>query len=142
MADEIRRERTRRPALRINRKEIADRVIVFASEDQQQRTEEQDARLQRYAKFRQWTEGKDWPWENSSDIAFGDLTAASLSVQDTLHNAVMSTRPPVISKSLHKNNQEKQEIVDNTLDFQFFVEQAGEKTLEELVDAFVKRRAR
>jgi hypothetical protein len=36
--------------------------------DNQDRTDEIDARLQRYAKYRMWTEAWfDWPWEDATD---------------------------------------------------------------------------
>jgi hypothetical protein len=40
---------------------IWQRIKAFYDTDQQDRTDEIDARLQRYAKYRMWTEGKDGP---------------------------------------------------------------------------------
>jgi hypothetical protein len=37
--------------------------------------------------------GKDWPWEGATDFANPDMMTASMRLQDTLHNAVMSQRP-------------------------------------------------
>ena len=132
-----RRERKRKSAMRIDERTIAQRVVDFFDEDDTNRAMDLDARLQRYAKFRMWTEGKDWPWEDASDAALPDMMTHSLKVQDTLHNAVMSRRPAVVSKAVNKANKGKQDTVDGLLDFQFFVENPGEHIAGEMADAFV-----
>ena len=86
-----------------------------------------------------WTEGKDWPWENSSDAAIPDMMTASMRLQDTLHNAVMSQRPPIMAKATQsrKDNQEREEKINHLLDWQFFEEQPGENIVGQLADDFV-----
>lgn len=137
----VRRERRRRDSLKIRdksfRQEIASRVIRFAEEDDQDRSESMDMRLQRYAKFRQWTEGKNWPWPEASDIAFPDIMTHSLRVQDTLHNAVMAVTPPVSARAKDNVSREKQETVDQLHQFQLFTEQPGEDIVGKLADSFV-----
>ena len=133
----IRRTRKRIESLTIDREKISARVKKFHDDDMQNRSAEMNARLQRYAKYRMWTEGKDWPWEDASDVGLPDLMQHSLRVQDTLHNAVMSIRPAVVSKATNRANMEKQETVDNLLDFQFFEEQPGELALGGLIEQFV-----
>ena len=97
-----------------------------------------EARLQRYAKLRMWTEGRNWPWEEASDVALPDIMTHSLRIQDTLHNAVMSIRPAINSKAVSgKEDLGKQEKIDNLIDFQVFVENEGEKFIGECADAFV-----
>ncbi len=113
---EPKRTRARKSDLKIDPVAIARRVVDFFDEDDQNRAADIEARLQRYAKFRMWTEGKDWPWEDCSDAAIPDMMTHSLKVQDTLHNAVMSTRPAVVSKALKKVDSEKQGKVDELLD--------------------------
>lgn len=132
-----RMERPRKSTMQIDTEAIARRVVDFSTEDEMNRSEDMEARAQRYAKFRMWTEGKDWPWENASDAAIPDMMTHSLKVQDTLHNAVMSTRPSVVSKALQKANGDKEKTVNDILDFQFFVENTGELTVGEMADAFV-----
>lgn len=133
----IRRVRKRIESLHIDREKIVDRVKTFYDNDMQDRGDEMNARLQRYAKYRMWTEGKQWPWENSSDVGLPDLMQHSLRVQDTLHNAVMAIRPAVISKAVNRGNAEKQDTVDTLLDYQYFEEQPGELSLGSIVEAFV-----
>ena len=135
---DIRRTRVRRPMRGLDKNNIARRVIELHDADDQARSEDKELRIQRYAKFRQWVEGDtSWRWEGSSDVPLPDLTTTCLRMQDTLHNAVMSGRPPVTSRALSKANKEKQRHIDALQDFQFFQEQMGEKVVEELVDAFV-----
>ena len=90
---DARRTRRRRRKMKVEATEIVDRVMRFYEEDDTARDNEREARIQRYAKYRLWTEGKTWPWANSSDIGLPDMMEKALRLQDTLHNAVMATRP-------------------------------------------------
>ena len=118
------------------RSKIAQRVVKFWDDDDTARAPEKDAKLQRYAKFRQWTAARamDDPW---SDAALPDMMADSLKLQDTLHNAVMSTRPIINSKGLNPEAAKKQKNVDLLLDFQAFIEQPGEAKMGKRVQNFV-----
>lgn len=131
------RTRERISSLNIDKEEIVKRIRKFYNDDMAAKNKDREARLQRYAKYRQWTEGRDWIGDETSDIALPDMTTASLKTQDTLHNAVMSQRPPISSKAVSRNDKDKQEKIDNLLDQQFFVEQPGEKIVEEMAEAFV-----
>jgi len=134
----IKRERQRRARMDDEkREEIVHRVLKFAEDDIDARVDDRERRLQRYAKYRQWTEGKELPWENSSDIALSDMTEAALNLQDTLVNAILSSRPVVSANALKKENSDKETSIDRVLDSQFFVEQEGEKTVEELAELFL-----
>lgn len=134
----VKRRRKRIDSLKFKREDIANRIEKFYNDDSAARSADLDARLQRYAKLRMWTEGKIWPWEDASDVALPDIMTNSLRIQDTLHNAVMAIRPAIITKAVSgKEDQEKQSKIDNLIDFQIFVEQAGEQFIGELSDAFV-----
>jgi hypothetical protein len=134
----IRRSRKRRSTRGIDREDIARRVLDFAKMNDAERSTDTDLRLQRYAKFRMWTSGgSDWPWENSSDIGLPDMMTDVLALEDTLHNAVMSNRPISNANALNKADEEKQDIVDDLLDTQVFIEQNGEKAVEETASSFV-----
>src|SRR6267154_411499 len=143
MADPIplspsgRRKRSRVESLKIDREKIADRIKKFYDDDMHDRSEEIFFRLQRYAKYWMWTEGKDWPWENCSDVGLPDMMQHSLRVQDTLHNAVMSIRPAVVTKAVNKADADKQDTVDNLLDYQTFEEQPGETAVGTIIEGFV-----
>ncbi len=132
---ELRRTRQRR-SQSVDREKIYHRVKKFYDEDLTNNTSDREARIQRYAKFRMWTEGKDFPWESASDIGLPDMMEKSLRLQDTLHNAVMSQRPPVSAVAHNKGDKNKQETIDNLIDYQFFSEQCGEEIVGELADAF------
>ncbi len=137
MADPTSRERLRVASLTIDKAEIAERIKTFYDNDHADRAPEIDARLQRYAKFRMWTEGKDWPWAGSTDAAIPDMMTASMRMQDTLHNAVMSSRPPISAKARRPTDKEKEETINHLIDFQFFEEQPGEDIVGQLADDFV-----
>jgi hypothetical protein len=133
----VRRTRTRRQKFPFDKTAIAKRVVDFYNRDIEARGTDRDRRLQRYAKYRQWTEGKEWPWEGSSDQAVPDLMTTAEHMKDILHNAVMSTRPAVVAKAVRKDQQVKSRAIDNLTDYQFFVEQPGEQILGEYADVFV-----
>ncbi len=101
----IQRTRSRRSTLRINKKEIAERVVDFYDKDQWARTDFMDDRIQRYAKFRGWTERMDLPWDDASDIPLRDMMTDSLRLQDTLHNAVMAQVPPITAKAVTREEK-------------------------------------
>ena len=137
---EPRRTRTRRTrdVLRTPeaRQKAADRVIKFYDDDLADSSVERELRLQRYAKYRMWKEGKDWPWPNASDTSVPDIMEKVLRTNDTLHNAVMIQRPPVGSKALKKTDKDKQDKIDKLIDFQFFDEQDGENIVGDLAEEF------
>lgn len=136
--DGQRRTRERKIHIKPKYETIAQRVIDFADRDRENRQEERDRRLQRFAKLRMWAEAQSGdPWPDSSDFAVPDMATASLRTQDTLHNAMMSHRPPMLAKSDRKANKDKEDTINELLDHQFFVEQPGEQTLEEAADCFV-----
>jgi hypothetical protein len=132
-----RRERPRRKSFKFDSADIVKRVLKFNHDDDTARSVEKEVRVQRYAKFRMWTEGKDWPWPDSSDVPLSDMMEKSLRVQDTLHNAVMSARPPIGSKAIGGSSPEKERAIDRLIDYQVFVEQNGENIIGDLADAFV-----
>ncbi len=131
------RNRKRIDSVTIDKEAIAERIKNFYDRDHQDRKSEIDVRLQRYAKYRMWTEGKSWPWANATDAALPDMMTASMRLQDTLHNAVLAARPPIMAKAMKKTDKDKEESVNNLLDFQFFEEQPGEDTVGQLADDFV-----
>lgn len=129
-------KRTRK-RLNVEKTEIVERVLRFYQDDLTSHDTDRETRLQRYAKFRMWSEDKDWPWPGCSNAAMPDMMEKSLRLQDTLHNAVMSQRPPISAKALQKTNSKKERNVDLLIDHQIFVEQQGEIAVGEMADAFV-----
>jgi hypothetical protein len=111
-------------------------VVDFYNTELTNRAPEREARLQRYAKYRMWSNGTDWPWAGASDQAIPDMLQDSLRVQDTLHNAVMSQKPPVIATANAKEDEPKQKAIDDLIQYQLFREQPGEKIIGEMAESF------
>lgn len=132
-----RRIRPRKESLKIDKEKIVARVLRFFEEDTTARIEDIELREQRYAKFRMWTTAKNGPFENASDIALPDMMTDSLRLQDTMHNAVMSSKPPIGSKAHSEGDKEKEKTVDRLIEFQVFVDQSGELIIGELIEQFV-----
>ena len=122
----------------IDRRKVAERVCKFYQDDLEARSEDRQRRIQRYAKFRMWSEQKNWPWVGSSNMGLPDMLEKSLRVQDTLHNAVMASRPSVFNaKAAIDADKAKEDVVTKLLDYQVFVEAKGETRIGALIDSFV-----
>jgi len=76
-------------------------------------------------------------WIGNSDIGIPDMMTDVLAVEDTLHNAVMSNRPVANARALQTHDVGKQDLIDDLLDTQTFIEQNGEKAVEESASCFV-----
>ena len=136
----VRRTRKRLDSIKVDKATIAARLERFYEDDTTERNGggEVEARLQRYAKFRMWREGKSLPWEGAFDTAWPDLATHSLRIQDTLHNSVMMTRPVISAvPNAVKQDEDKGKLIDNLIDFQMFSENPGEKFIGDCADAFV-----
>ncbi len=133
-----RRRRSRGRELKIDDTEIANRVLKFFEDDDTARSAEKERRIQLYAKYRMWVEGgKDFPWPDASDFPLPDMMEKSLRMQDTLHNAVMSSRPVIGAKALDRVDADKEANVDKMIHYQLFVEQPGEEWVGDMSDAFI-----
>ncbi len=136
-APEQRRTRRHVDSLDIDREVIAKRVRKFHDDDISNRSQETKRRQQRYAKYRLWTEGRDYPWPDASDVALPDLTEKSLRVQDTLTNAVLQQERTVVSKARKPVDFDQQDKIDNLIHHQVFVENRGETMISEMAEEFV-----
>ena len=137
IVDLIRTERLERTSFaKLDLPKIADRIKKFVQADLQDRTTDNELRKQRYAKMRGWQEGKTWPWDDASDSIVPDMMSNTLGTQDSLVNAVVSTRPAITSKAVAESNRQHEETVDQLIDFQVFVEQQGEKLVGEFAEDF------
>lgn len=76
-------------------------------------------------------------WCGNTNSALPDMMTASMRMQDTLHNAVLSQRPPIMAKATREALKDKEETINHLIDFQFFEEQPGEDIIGQLADDFV-----
>lgn len=134
---DVKRTRKRPKTLKFEKTEIARRVIKFADDDMFARTDFMEARLQRYAKFRNWVERDTGPWQDSSDIAMPDMMIHSTKLQDILANAILSSEPPVSAMARNKADTAKEENIDNLIQHQLFVDMKGTILIGDLVECFV-----
>lgn len=112
-------------------------VIERYQEDLTDRADWSAARLQRTAKLRGWLETKNYPWPDASNQYVPLLMSNSQRTQDTLHNAVMGTRPVMSAIAANKADADKGQEIDQLQDHQLFVEQPGEEKLGRLIQSFV-----
>lgn len=76
-------------------------------------------------------------WCGNSNQHVPMLMSNSLRTQDTLHNAVLGTRPVMSAIAVNKADAEKGTHIDELHDFQLFVEQNGEEKIGDLICNFV-----
>lgn len=133
------RKRPARPNVEGREDEIAQRVRKFFDEDRLAHRADLEARIQRHAKFRQWVDDYfEGRWQGSSNVGLGDIAAVVFNTEDTLQNAVLSTRPVVVSKATDESNRERERKIDLLHDYQVFLEQDGEKLFEDLSCDFIR----
>lgn len=104
----------------------------------QERSEWSETRIQRVAKYRGWREGRDFPWENASDVHLPIILTDVQRTQDTLHNAVLSVRPVMNAKASTPAIEVKEKVIDKLLDYQIFTENGGELKIGHLISAFTE----
>lgn len=120
-----------------NIEQFVQTVIERYNEDLSDRMEWSEQRLQRYAKLRGWLEPKNYPWSDASNQHIPLLMSNSQRTQDTLHNAVMGTRPVMSAIAINSADAAKGKSIDELQDYQLFVEQNGEEKVGELICSFV-----
>jgi len=130
-------KRRRKRSLKLDKEQIVSMVLKEHQTAMNQREERINLRINRYIKLRGWLPGKDGPWENAANFWLPIMLIYSLRTKATLENATKSVRPMMNSKSLHRRDQMKQDKVDKLLDYQFFVENEGEKTLDQYISNYV-----
>lgn len=127
-----------RKSIKLEDKDDFIRIALERYEDDlEDRREWADRRMQRYAKLFGWLEPKNYPWPNASNQHIPMLMTNSQRTQDTLHNAVMSSRPIMSAIAVNKGDSEKGKQIDELQDYQLFVEQTGEEKVGALIDSFV-----
>lgn len=118
-------------------KVLADLIHKFNT-DIDDRQDWAERRIQRTAKYRGWREIKTYPWENASNVHLPIIMTDVQRTEDTLHNAVLSTRPVMNAKASNKEFEAKESTVDNLIDFQVFVENFGEVRIGNLISSFTQ----
>lgn len=102
----------------------------------QDRSDWAERRIQRTAKYRGWREIKTYPWENASNAHLPIIMTDVQRTEDTIHNAVLSTRPVMNAKAANRSIEPKEKTVDQLLDHQVFVENQGETKIGNLISSF------
>jgi hypothetical protein len=136
-----RRTSRRKPKIIPNDNEkrlILDHILKTMTDDMDARQEWMQMRLERYAKLRGWRGEKDFPWPNSSNAHIPMMQIDNLRTQDTLHNAILAVRPVINAKAVKRTDQPKEEVIDELIDYQVFVEQEGEEAFSLLIQKFVE----
>lgn len=135
-------KRPKRP-LTLETAKVAGAVIRRAEEieDERDRGQWMEQRVQRYAKYRGWLETKDFPWRNSSNVHIPILQTAELRANAGLHNVVMTLRPLLRAKSPNTAGVDKEERVSRLVDYQLLAEPGpdlAERRLGDYISSFLQ----
>jgi hypothetical protein len=120
-------------------------VVLWISKTNKEALDQYDLRremrVRRERMLRGWLSPKSWPYANCSNVWIPTMLTAMLKTSGTLENAVKSMRPIMSSKAKKRHDQAKQERIDQILDYQFHVEQDGNKVIDAYVWNFVNDEA-
>ena len=126
----------RKKSLVDDKVEIVKNLIDAFEGHIEERSEWAENRIQRVAKYRGWRESKDFPWPDASNVHLPVIMTDVQRTQDTLHNAVLSTRPVMNAKASTRALEEKEHTIDMLIDHQIFTENGGELKIGSLIAAF------
>ena len=121
-----------------NKDKVVFDLIETYLRDLVDRDEWAKARIQRTAKFRGWREKKTYPWDDACNSHLPIIMTDVQRTEDTLHNAVLSTRPVMNAKALGADWSESEKALDDLLDFQVFIENMGEERIGSLISSFTQ----
>lgn len=124
-------------SFKLDKAEVVKKVLEWYDQDIRDRADWTEKRLQRYAKLRGWLEPKNYPWPNAANTHNSLLSSNSQRTQDTLVNAVLASRPVMSPQAVHDKDAPKEETISNLIDYQLFVEQQGEESLQQAAISFV-----
>ena len=127
----------RKRAFKIDKDQVGRQIIDDLEKDIQARGDMMDRRMSRYAKLRGILPEKHFPWENAANFWLPFMLTYSLKTKSTLENATKSQRPMLHPKSLKRTDQAKEDNISKLLDYQFFIENVGEKKLDAYISNFV-----
>lgn len=140
-APEIPTVPTRRPqrkrSLKLDHEAIVSYVLTGLDQDLEARTERMKRREARYAKHNGWLPDKDWPYADCSNWWDPTMATATMRMAASLENAAKSQRPTLMAKAIQRRNAIKTDRVDKLLDFQFHVENEGDKFIDSYVFNFL-----
>ena len=126
----------RKQSLVKDKEKVVSKLVAMYQVDIDDRQDWSDRRIQRTAKYRGWRETKTYPWENASNAHLPIIMTDVQRTEDTIHNAVLGTRPVMTSKAASKAMEPKERVVDLLLDHQIFVENQGETRIGNLISSF------
>ncbi|MCI0560061.1 MAG: hypothetical protein MN733_16350 [Nitrososphaera sp.] len=129
---------SRHEQLILDKDKLVSEVVENYRNDLINRDEWSKARIQRTAKYRGWREKKTYPWDDACNSHLPVIMTDVQRTEDTLHNAVLSTRPVMNAKALGKDWSDSEKALDDLLDYQMFGENMGEERIGSLISSFTQ----
>lgn len=118
--------------------EVAERLLRWLTDAQDERATWMEQRLARYAKCRGWLEARDTPWTDASNQHIPVMMANVLRTEAGLFNAVFGMRPMLRATPMRHEQKELAETVDHLVDHQLMVDVDGERAIEQYINRFTE----
>ena len=135
---EVTKPKRRKRSFNLDRRRVVEYVLGRLQIDLDARNEWNQKRIDRYAKLRGWLPTKGHPLgSQSSNVWMPIMLVASMRLKASLENSTKSMRPLMQAKAMQQRNMDKQENINRLTDFQFFVEAAGERVLDDFISNLV-----
>jgi hypothetical protein len=131
----------RKRSFKIDKEEVCNYVLETLSQNEEDRKELINRRMDRHAKVRGWLPEKTFPWAGCANFPVPIMAIANLKVRGVLENAAKSVRPMLESKARQGRNVGKEKAITQLLDYQFFVENQGERIIDDAVSNFIEDEA-
>ena len=117
---------------------IVETCLARFTQAMEDRSEWLDARVERYAKLRGWLPEKDNPpWEGASDAWLPLLAQNSIRLKAQLYNTLLANHPIISAKARQRVHQDREEAINEILDWQLFHENPGEQIADDFLTNFV-----
>ena len=122
-------------------KELATWILNTHNQEIQNRNLRTQMRKARRNKLMGWMAPKVWPWKNAAQVFLPIMQIVNLKIKGTIENALKSIRPMCEAKAKQKRNAGNEEAINSVLDYQFFIENAGESNIDTFTTNFVEDEA-
>lgn len=128
----------RKRSVKVDREKVSTFVMESLNKDLQDRDERIQRRKERWLKLHGYHvgAGKTFPWNGCADFYAPIMLIALRRMSASLENSAKAMRPTVEAKAIQARNREKEDHVNNLLDYQFYHENQGEKKLDDYATNF------
>ena len=135
------RRRLRRRSFTLDKEKIVEWIYSSHQNELDTRDKRKNRRIKRREKLMGWLAEKEWPWKDASSCYLPIMQIANLKIRGVIENSLKSLRPMLQAKARQRRNNAKEESINRTLDYQFFLENTGENIIDDFSTCLVEDEA-